>query len=154
MFRSTLSAVCRPLTALIALAAMTALTGCEIGESCPAIYVPDVLAIELDDEPMGDETWLIAIVDDGEPYCVLALTGDRLAPFHGCDDWSPWLGQSEPGTIRIEMPDFTPEQVTVLLTIDGVEAGAVEGAPTYQTVEDEAMCAVTQQGEITLTVER
>lgn len=140
---------------IITLLGLVALTGCDLyQEACPAIYVPDIFAVQLDDRPAAGETWALALVVDGEQHCQLTLSDGALAREDGCGSWDAWLTDSAPGTTRIEVPDFTPEAVELVLTIDGAEAGRVESTPRYRSVEDEAMCANTDQAVVEFDVQR
>lgn len=150
--RMTIRDTARPLAAFAVLCA--ALGGCDLEQSCPDIYVPDALIISLDDTPAADETWTLDISLDGQPHCTLTWVGGALEPDDGCGEGDAWPLDDTPGFTRVSIPDFTPDQLTLALTIDGRSAGEVQAAPIYRTVEDEGLCSITQEAQVDFEVQR
>lgn len=142
----------RFIRSLTALALFAAATGCVLEDDCPSIYVPDTLRIVFDDAPRADETWVLEVAVDGMLVCSLTFTDVLPGILGRCGTG----GASEVGgePLRVMIPDFTPDQVELTLSIDDQPAGEVQAAPIYRTVEHDALCSMIEEAVVDFEVQR
>lgn len=142
----------RTLTALTALAATFALTGCD----CSDVGYVDQTTLYLQDSPRPDEHWQIEISVDGEPRCTLVPTDpvndDRLE----CDRlgsayWTPGRERSE-----LAVNGLAPASLEVRVTIDGVVVADSAHSPRYDTEYPEGRICGSRRttGAVTVPIER
>ncbi len=141
----------RTVAALTLAACALPLTGC-FDFACNDILIADSLTVELDAQPLDGEVWRLELAGDVEACTV--VVEDRRATIEGGCGWSdPWVAFEEGQTV-VRISQFTPNTVTLALSIDGAPAGESETDPRYRSTEYADSCSTTHEATVDFTVQR